>query len=172
MKNVRIVFFALMLQALIIPTLCSAQLQEKWEEITLPTNNLEIKTIAVDPTDPHTFYLGSTRNILKTRDFGKSWKNILTVKGSFRHVNSIAIDKAAPQVLYAGTQDGLFRSKNWGKNWRKIFKGIGGLQKDVRCILLNAKNRNTIYIGTKDGLFISEDAGRYARRISKRCSSR
>jgi len=160
MRSFKIVFLVLLLQVLNTFTLQSAQTQEEWEEIPLPADNLEIKTIAVDPTDPRTIYVGSAKNILKTRDFGKSWKNILTVKGNFRYVNSIIIDKAAPQVIYAATQNGLFRSKNYGKNWHKIFKGIGNSQKNVRCIFLSAENKNIIYVGTKDGLFISEDAGK------------
>jgi len=161
MKKVIIALFLFSLCGLFFRSyLLATPEQEIWEKISVPADDLEINAIAIDPLDPHTFYIGSTKNILKTRDSGKSWRNVLKTKGSSSPVNSIVIDDVNPISVYAATKKGLYKSDNWGKKWRRLFKGMGQSQNDVQCILLNPYDNDIIYIGTKSGLFISKDAGR------------
>ena len=160
MKRMRVLMPILFLFIFAVtPGTHAAKEKDTWEDITSNIGESDIKTIAMDPADSHTVYLGSTKNIFKTRSSGEKWKNIFTVKGSLTHVNAIAIDQVKPNKIYAATQNGLFKSNNWGKNWRRLFRGVGNLQKDTRCILLDPKDSDTIYIGTRDGLFISKNAG-------------
>ena len=58
--------------------------------------------------------------LFRTRDFGKTWKNILENKEeTFGYTLSVIQDLEEPNLLFLGTEYGLYISIDEGKNWAK-----------------------------------------------------
>jgi len=58
--------------------------------------------------------------VFRTRDFGKTWENILEGKNeTFGYALSIIQDLEEPNLLFLGTEYGLYISIDEGKNWTK-----------------------------------------------------
>lgn len=134
-----------------------------WDDIG--RGNLNLRTVLVDPDNPQDIFIGSRNAVLKTEDGGKSWRNILLVKGQNKVVNFLLFDPKDKNSLYAATQAGLFHSANRGKSWNRIFKGKNYLESECTSI---AVLPHSIYLGTKAGLFVSIDRGRSWHRESGR----
>lgn len=126
-----------------------------WENIS--RENLDLKSVLVNPDNPGIIYVGSNNGIIKTEDSGVSWRNILSVRGRNRSVNFLLFDPKDKNSLYAASGNGLFYSVNDGKSWKRIFHGKNYLENECKCI---AAVSTVIYLGTKGGLFLSQDKGR------------
>ena len=62
--------------------------------------------------------------LLKSTDYGKSWRSIagnLPEKGT---VYTIALDHEDPQLVFAGTEYGVFFSRDEGEHWTQLDAGI------------------------------------------------
>jgi len=122
-----------------------------WDDIG--RENLNLRTVLVNPDNPKVIYVGSSNAVLKSEDGGVSWRNILSVRGQNKAVNFLLL---VSDSLYAATANGLFYSLNQGKDWKIIFKGKNSLENE--CTTL-AVLPDAMYLGTKGGLFISKDQG-------------
>ncbi|MFH0935301.1 MAG: hypothetical protein V1828_00340 [Candidatus Omnitrophota bacterium] len=126
-----------------------------WEEIG--RGETDIKTVAVHPVNPRVIFMGSKHGVFRSEDAGKSWRNVLSVRGQNKKVNFLLCNAAGPNSIYAATGQGLFYSANSGRSWRRIFKGGDYLESDCTCVAIAA---GAIYLGTQKGLFVSNDKGR------------
>ena len=98
-----------------------------WSNITPQLEEGMINSIEVSPHDPATVYIAFNRYkfddfspyILKSKDYGNTWK----VYGSDIEKNSfvrvIREDKIKKDLLYAGTERGIYMSNDGGENWFK-----------------------------------------------------
>jgi hypothetical protein len=149
----------------------------------LPANdgltNAVIKSIAIDAREPATLavaaqeqFLGSRGAVFRTRDGGKSWKQIGgdTLK---QRVFSVAFDPSRAGVMYAGTEGGhVYRSLDAGDNWTAI--DAGGLPQDrggvteiqqtmhpqpVYVVAPDPKNKDVLYAATDVGVYRTRDGG-------------
>ena len=132
-----------------------SQGEDAWENIGREL--LNAKSVAVDPDNPKTIYLGTDKGLFRSQDFGKSWRNLFVSKASRLGVNLLVFDSQDKDILYAATTAGLFRSANKGLRWDRIFKGKS--QDEAECLALVVLPR-VIYLGTGKGLFASFDKGR------------
>ncbi len=123
-----------------------------WDDLS--AGNARLKTVLVDSFNPRLIYFGSDQGVFKSKDSGRNWRNILSLRGQNRTINFLL---SAQQNLYAATGNGLYFSADQGKNWRQIFKGKNDLEKE--CLAL-AVSSDTLYLGTSQGLFVSRDKGR------------
>ena len=102
---------------------------ETWTNIT-PKGQGEtlVNAIEVSPHDPATVYIATTRYkfndyspaLLKSTDYGQSWKNISSgiPYGAFTRV--VREDPKRKDLLYAGTEKGVYISWNGGKSWESF----------------------------------------------------
>ena len=100
---------------------------KSWSNITPELEEGMINSIEVSPHDPATVYIAFNRYkfddfspyILKSEDYGETWK----VYGSDIEKNSfvrvVREDKNKKDLLYAGTERGIYMSNNGGINWFK-----------------------------------------------------
>ena len=98
-----------------------------WSNITPQLEEGMINSIEVSPHDPATVYIAFNRYkfddfspyILKSKDYGNTWK----VYGSDIEKNSfvrvVREDKIKKDLLYAGTERGIYMSNDGGENWFK-----------------------------------------------------
>jgi len=126
----------------------------EWQNIS--RENLDLRTVLVNPDNPSIIYVGANNGIFKTEDSGANWRNILSVKGQNRSVNFLLFDLQDKNSLYAATGNGLYFSSSRGRNWNRIFKGKNYLENECTTLAILP---SAIYLGTKAGLFVSQDKG-------------
>jgi len=134
-------------------------------------------TMAIDPSDPNTLYLGESDSqdgysaLLKSTDQGASWSNPWDWFNGLRSaVKAIAVDPANPATVYAGLDDGsavtsgLFRSTDGGATWTNT----NLTQSAVALLAIDPSNPQLLYAETEGhntqpaglrGLFKSTDGG-------------
>ena len=105
---------------------------KNWDNVTPPTNLLpewaQINSIEADPFNEGGLYVAATRYksddfhpyILKTTDFGKSWKKITNGIDEDHFTRVVRADPNRKGVLYAGTENGMYISFNDGINWNSF----------------------------------------------------
>jgi photosystem II stability/assembly factor-like uncharacterized protein len=137
---------------------------EIWQ--SFPIYGGEMTSIAMDPIDPQTVYVGTRdAGVFKTTDGGLSWQPSRTGL-TFYPIRSLQVDPQNPDILYAGTDfDGVWKSTDGGGTW---FKSSNGLDESlvVFRLAIDPQNSNTIYAGLGGGVgltighvYKSEDAG-------------
>jgi hypothetical protein len=105
-------------------------------------NARSISSIVVDPKNPNTLYVGTTRGVRgvsavsggsvslapdaapwglwKTTDGGKTFTEVWDGHGSIRGVNHIEIDSHGT-IYAAAFQEGIWRSSDGGSTWEQVF---------------------------------------------------
>jgi len=101
-----------------------------WTKVT-PMNlprNLMINCIEPDPFNEAGCYVAGTAYksgdfrpyILKTENYGKSWKKIVNGIDMEHFTRAVRADPSAKGVLYAGTETGMYVSFNDGQSWKSM----------------------------------------------------
>jgi photosystem II stability/assembly factor-like uncharacterized protein len=137
----------------------------------------QISSIAVDPGDPNTVFVGALghswasnpdRGVYKTTDGGKSWKKVLFVNDS-TGVSDLVLDAGNPKVVFAGmwefrrypwnmvdggANSGLYRSTDGGDSWEKLTKGLpeGPLGRIAVAVAPTNPDHVYVLIGAKQGM--------------------
>jgi photosystem II stability/assembly factor-like uncharacterized protein len=165
---------------------------ESWTHMGL-RDSRQIGRIRVHPRDPeqvyvaalgHAFGENSERGVYRSRDGGKTWRQVLAVDARTGAVD-LALDPENPRILYAafwqarrtpwsfesgGPGSGLYQSSDEGDSWRRL-EG-GGLPKGpwgrVGVSISDSKPERVwaLIEAEEGGLFRSDDRGRTWRRTS------
>jgi photosystem II stability/assembly factor-like uncharacterized protein len=93
-----------------------------WETLPLelgPHDSLE--TLAVDPSEPSTVYVGTHDGVLVTTDFGRSWTRRRA--GLTRARVSLSLEDGSALTLRADTGDEAFVSRDEGTTWTIVSIG-------------------------------------------------
>ncbi len=103
-----------------------------WENITPKSSLLPefalMSIVEVSPHDPATVYVAATRYklndfkpyLLKSTDYGKSWKLITSGIPADQFTRVIREDPTRKDLLYAGTEQGVWVSFNGGDVWQPL----------------------------------------------------
>jgi len=137
---------------------------KKWERIS-PVGDKEIRNIesvAVDPRDTNSIYIGTWHLPWKTTDGGASWKqtgykSIGMLDDS--DIFGITVSSNTPDVVYINACSGIYRSASAGEKWFKI-PGIPFSARRTYKLLVHPSNPKTIFAGTSEGLWRSKDDGK------------
>jgi len=114
-----------------------------------------VSTVAVDPADPSTIYLGCGNGILRSHDDGRTWR--LTTDWHVSDVFGLQIDPTDPTRLYAATGWGIWRSTDGGETWIESDRGLPLAGKFTQSIVLDRNDHTRLIAGTDLGLFVSTD---------------
>jgi len=132
-----------------------------WEEVTNGIPEHDFRTIAVDPQDARTVYIGTSKSLYRTLDEGKNWKNVFSGHGTLKAIHQILMTSRGD--VWIATDNGLFRSSGDGEAWEKVFSGIGEKGRRILSIVM-PKGEERIFLGTGEGLFTSLDGGKHWER--------
>lgn len=69
-------------------------------------------SLAVDPSDPDTVYVGTGTGVFKSTDGGRNWQQVLPEDGM-----DIAIAAGAPDSVFAAGGSGIFKNTDAGSPW-------------------------------------------------------
>ncbi|MFA7228229.1 MAG: hypothetical protein WC061_04275 [Melioribacteraceae bacterium] len=109
---------------------------KNWKNVTPPQNLLpewaQINSIETDPFNEAGLYVAATRYksddykpyLLKTEDFGKTWKKIVSGINENHFTRVIRADTKRPGLLFAGTEEGMYLSLNDGKDWQAFQQNL------------------------------------------------
>lgn len=96
--------------------------RERWS-FPPPPHIPHVRSIAFDPRDPSTMYVGVEEGgVFRTRDGGKSFEALNS--GLYDDVHNVAVDPDDSRRLYATTGRGFYLSENAGASWRRVKAGI------------------------------------------------
>lgn len=107
---------------------------ESWQDVTpaeLPRFS-RVHYLAASMHDPSVVYAAVTRYrmqdvapyVLKSDDYGRSWRNIGSGIRHGDHVRSVVLDPVRPGLLFAGTENGVWVSVDDGAHWHSLQHGL------------------------------------------------
>ncbi|MCU1263218.1 MAG: hypothetical protein JWO80_6103 [Bryobacterales bacterium] len=128
-----------------------------------PNRGGRVTTVTGVPSQPHTFYMGSTGGgVWKTTDAGHSWANISDGFFSAASMGAIDVSLSNPDVIYAGTGSskirsnvsigrGIYKSTNAGKTWTFIGLRDAG---QIATIRIHPSNPDIVYAAVQGNPFV------------------
>lgn len=134
---------------------------QTWRNIDLGLLAGFVRSIAVDPRDPHVLYVGlmQNRNILKSTDGGATWepsrRGLPAGPGTIPSIADLAVDPANSSIVYTILEHRqLFRSVNGGRTWARVGTGL-----PARLLYDLETTGYGLLAGTSAGVFLSTDRG-------------
>ena len=140
-----------------------------WESHTDSLPTLGVSSIAIDPVNPNTMYIGTgdrdggdsySYGVLKSFDAGKTWQLSNTGMGS-RTVGKLLIHPKFRDSLIAATNNGIYVSGNGGALWSK--KSSTANFKDL---VYNPSNQSLVYAAEGGNFYRSTDGGNSWTKIT------
>ena len=159
-----------MRKVLILLTICllATPLAAQWRRAGL--FGADVRALIVDPSDPETFYLGTSGGeVYVSRDGAKSWtspRNGIPFPNYI--VDNLLLDRegnlwAASWGLWGGGVIAV--SSDGGKTWERRDAGLEDFS--VRAIAIDPNDAGYIVVGGLTGVYRSRDAGRTWNKISE-----
>lgn len=140
--------------------IANAGMQEVvWNNVSGALRDVDLYTVAVSEENSETVYISSLKAVFKTADDGKTWTEILSLRGTGNRIISLSLSSNDMQTIYTGTTDGLYRSGDGGLKWERIFKGVGEPANAVLSVATDPLDPAVIYIGTATGVFFTRNNG-------------
>jgi photosystem II stability/assembly factor-like uncharacterized protein len=132
-----------------------------WRSIGPAVMGGRVDTIAVDESNPSTFYVGyATGGIWKTTNNGTTWTPIFD-EYPVSSIGDIALAPTNPQIIYVGTGEpnnrqsssfgaGVYKSIDGGEKFQYI-----GLKESqtISKVIVHPKDPNTVYVAAVGHLF-------------------
>jgi photosystem II stability/assembly factor-like uncharacterized protein len=133
----------------------------KWKAFNSGLTNLDVHTLAIDPSNTMRLYAGTAGGgVFKTVNGADTWTSCNRGITDL-DINILAVDHNNPDTIYAGTDGGgIFKSTDKGDTWTPINGGIKN--KFIRSIAVDKINGDKIYAGTLEyNFYYSINGGDY-----------
>ncbi len=151
-----------------------------WQQVDDFWPGLSTSSIAYDPDDPQTFYVGTGEyqtariiyressgvgyGIWKSTDAGESWE-VIPSTADFRYISDIVVNED-DGYIYAGVvsgiyhgvnhisepSDGLYRSNDGGETWEQVLPDIAGEDVPYAPADIEISANGRIFVGTLKNL--------------------
>ena len=120
-----------------------------WTSANVGLGSLQVLSLAMNPVDTDTLYVGTfAQGLWKTTD-GMNWSASSNGLTSLA-ITAIAIARARPTTIYVGTRmNGVFRSTNSGAVWTNYSTGLGSLA--ITQLVVDPTDADVVYAGTWAG---------------------
>jgi photosystem II stability/assembly factor-like uncharacterized protein len=134
----------------------------------LRLDQIKIGSMAIDPQDNKTLYLGTLAGgLYKTQNGGDSWVKVVDSNGALKEnasIYDIAIESGNSNIVYLATLNEnrgvLIKSEDGGKTWVEAYISSEA-GKQINRIEIDRNSKNIVYICTEQGgLLKSENRGR------------
>ncbi|MFN8571079.1 MAG: hypothetical protein U0132_03415 [Gemmatimonadaceae bacterium] len=148
-----------------------------------PARGGRVTTVTGVPSQPFTFYMGSTGGgVWKTTDAGQHWANLSDAYFAVGSMGDIAVSESDPSVIYAGTgSDGLrsnvsigkgvYKSTDAGATWTHVgLTNVG----NIGGVIIHPTDPNTAFVAaignpfarnSERGVFRTRDGGRSWEKV-------
>ncbi|MHB1095611.1 MAG: WD40/YVTN/BNR-like repeat-containing protein [Gemmatimonadaceae bacterium] len=148
-----------------------------------PARGGRVTTVTGVPSQPHTFYMGSTGGgIWRTTDAGQSWVNISDRFFAVGSMGAVEVSLSKPEVIYVGggsdglrsnvsVGDGVYKSTDAGRTWANIgLKDVG----NIGSIRVHPSNPDIAFVAAignpfkptnERGLYRTADGGKTWQRV-------
>jgi photosystem II stability/assembly factor-like uncharacterized protein len=140
-----------------------------WTAIHQGLSDVDVLSLAIDPTDDLVLYAGSTNGVFKSTNGASTWVRTSVGISDYTLIKSLAIDPTAPSTIYAGAAgwESLYKSTDGAATWTLSDMGIpnGNAGTDVLALAVDPSDPATVYAGTDDevsdgsGVYKSTDGG-------------
>lgn len=131
-----------------------------WKDFSGGITDADLQNVVVSSDIQDTAYTNSMNSVYRTADGGKTWKEVLSFRGTGNTINTITVMPNNNKIVLAGTSEGLYRSDDGGSQWVRIFRGIGNLEDAVVSIAVHPVHTEIIFIGTGSGLYRTDNNGK------------
>jgi len=84
----------------------------------------DFTTIAADPQQPATLYLGTSHGVERSADAGASWQPVTRIGLESSRIQRLCVDASAPSVVYAATARGVAFFDEAHDRWQLITEGV------------------------------------------------
>jgi photosystem II stability/assembly factor-like uncharacterized protein len=140
-----------------------------WEGISPPGDPelRNIDSLAFDPHNARTIYVGTYHLPWKTVDAGKTWAPVAAGMIDDSDVMALRVDVHDPARLFASACSGIYRSENAGGQWTKL-EGVPYAARRTQDIVQDPADPHVLYAGTTEGLWITRDSGESWTRATPR----
>lgn len=160
---------------------------ESWIPLTDLLPGITVSSMAFDPTNPETIYVGTGEGvaaferdtqgdfrgagIFKTTDGGANWSQLTaTANQNFYFVNDLIVSRGDSRRLYAATRTGVWRSVDGGASWVQSLEPLNSAGRTVQGGCLDLVDRPGSTPGsTVDVIFAA--CGTFERSIVYRNSN-
>jgi len=148
-----------------------------------PARGGRVTTVTGVPSQPFTFYMGSTGGgVWKTVDAGQTWVNVTDGQIGVGSMGAIDVSQSDPNTVYIGTGsdglrsnvsigDGVYKSTDAGKTWTHIgLRDVG----NIGGIRVNPSNPDVGFVAAignpfkpnaDRGLFRTRDGGKSWQKV-------
>jgi photosystem II stability/assembly factor-like uncharacterized protein len=148
-----------------------------------PARGGRVTTVTGVPSQPFTFYMGSTGGgVWKTVDAGQSWTNVTDGQIGVGSMGAIDVSQSDPNTIYIGTGsdglrsnvsigDGVYKSTDAGKTWTHVGLRDAGNIGGVRVhpsnpdIAFVAAIGNPFKPNAERGVFRTKDGGKSWQKV-------
>ncbi|MFZ2492266.1 MAG: glycosyl hydrolase [Thermoanaerobaculia bacterium] len=141
-----------------------------------------IGDLAIDPTDPYTWYVAvASGGLWKTTNAGTTFTPIFDDQGSYS-IGCVTLDPKNPLTVWVGTGennsqrsvsygDGVYKSIDGGKSWTNV--GLKGSE-HIGMILVDPRDSNVVWVaaqgplwssGGDRGLYKTTDGGKNWKKV-------
>ena len=142
---------------------------KSWQRITAADDPelQNVDSLAIDPRDAQTIYVGTYHLPWKTSDAGKTWKPIAAGMIDDSDIMSLRIDAQNPQRIFSSACSGIYRSEDAGATWTKL-QGIPYSSRRTQQIAQDLVDPRKLYAATTEGLWTTSDYGETWSRVTPR----
>src|SRR6266481_6581952 len=129
-----------------------------------PVRGGRVTTVTGVPSQPYTFYMGSTRGgVWKTTHAGHTWANISDGQIPLGSMGAVEVSLSDPNIIYAGTGSskirsnvsigrGMYKSPDAGKTWS--FTGLRDVGQ-ISTVRVHPTNPDIVYVAALGNPFIA-----------------
>ncbi|HUP66022.1 MAG TPA: hypothetical protein VM557_12170 [Thermoanaerobaculia bacterium] len=127
----------------------------RWTRIS---DHVNVESVAVDPRDSNTIYVGTWRQAWRTDDGGKTWKHIAKGMVLDTDVFAINLDPKNPDDIWVSTCGWVYNSKDRGDSWTRFKEGFENRR--IHTVERDPLNPNVLFAGSVAGVYCSTDGGK------------